>query len=156
MFQNKVWEAGTYTLANHIGIQAGASFEIQPGAVVETAAGSYDYKSISDFAGGQFNLNAVEMKTDLILSQPGSVVNEVLFSAGSSLYYERSDLFQASNLFTDSAQLVVGQGDQKAVPHALSARMPGVLARIIDERNQPPTQAPAGIEIQRHVAVLGS
>ncbi len=35
--------------------------------------------------------------------------------------------------------------------------MPGGLACIIEaRRDQPPTQAPAGIEIQRHVAVLGT
>jgi hypothetical protein len=108
LFQNKIWEAGTYALADHIGIQPGVSFEIQPGAVVEMVPEAFDFKSISDFAGGQFNISNVEMKTDVILSQAGSVVNGVTFSASSSLYYERSDLFQASNLFTDSAQLVVG------------------------------------------------
>ncbi len=108
LFQNKVWEAGTYTLADHIGIQAGASFEIQPGAVVASVPEILNYKSISDFAGGQLHISNVEMKTDVILAQAGSVVNGVTFSAGSSLYYERSDLFAATNLFTDFAQLVVG------------------------------------------------
>ena len=55
------------------------------------------------------------------------------------------------------AELVLWQSDQEAVPHALSACMPGGVARVFQagKRKQPPAQAPENTRIQRNVAVLG-
>ena len=106
LYQDKIWPADTYSLSGNIDILPGVTFEIQSGSIINDANG---FSRISDLAGGELHITDSTVHTDMSVGTANSVVSDVIFS-GCILFYERSDEFNTTNIFTNGAILHIGSG----------------------------------------------